>query len=338
MEAVPAPGVSIIGKGGGGSSNTIQKADPWEGVQAGLREMYGNAGNWFNGNNPQYYPNQTYAGLNPNQNIALDRGWSAAHSNLDLNTQNQAVNANIARGGQLGANPFLNSMFNAGTDAITRQFSNATAPTISSQFSAAGRYGSGAHQAAMGQAEQALGNQLGNFGSNLYGNAYNSDLNRQQEAIARAPMLGQTRYGDVAQMMGIGQTQQQNSQQFLNSDINRWDFNQNQPLNKLNAYGQLLAGGNVYGGHTTQQSMGGGNPFMQAMGTGLMANSLYGAGNQSGLWDSIGGLFGGAGGLGLTGGIGIGADAAATYGMASAAGIGGGLGSSMLDMLAMAAL
>lgn len=53
--------------GGGGSSTTVQKADPWSGVQPYLLQAYQDASQLYSGSSPQYYPGQEIAGFNPLQ-------------------------------------------------------------------------------------------------------------------------------------------------------------------------------------------------------------------------------------------------------------------------------
>lgn len=55
------------GSGGGGNSTTVQKADPWEGVQPYLIDAYYQASKLYQpGQGPQYYPGSTVAGNDPN--------------------------------------------------------------------------------------------------------------------------------------------------------------------------------------------------------------------------------------------------------------------------------
>ena len=70
------------------------------------------------------------------------------------------------------SNPYLKGMFNAGADQITNK--------VNSQFTASGRYGSGAQTGE-------LGYQLGNFANNLYGNAYQTGRQQQLTAATAAP-------------------------------------------------------------------------------------------------------------------------------------------------------
>lgn len=109
-----------------------------------------------------------------------------------------------ATGGQyLGSNPWLDAQFQAGTRSVVDQFRNAIAPSLMSGFSAAGRTGSGAAQGALGQATQALGNTLGDFGTNLYGNAYNYERGLQQAAASQLGSLYNMGIGN--QLAALGQ-------------------------------------------------------------------------------------------------------------------------------------
>lgn len=59
--------------GGGGSTNTVQTADPWEGVQPYLTEAYQRAAGLYGaGQGPEMYPDSMIAGLNPEMQGALN--------------------------------------------------------------------------------------------------------------------------------------------------------------------------------------------------------------------------------------------------------------------------
>lgn len=109
-----------------------------------------------------------------------------------------------AAGGQyLNSNPWLDAQYQAGTRSVVDQFRNAVAPSLMSGFSTAGRTGSGASQGAFGQAAQSLGNTLGDYGTNLYGNAYNYERGLQQAAAGQLGSLYNTGIGN--QLAALGQ-------------------------------------------------------------------------------------------------------------------------------------
>ena len=56
------------GSGGGQSTNTVQKADPWAGQQPFLKDVFQEAQDRYNqGDSPSFFPGSTIAGFNPNE-------------------------------------------------------------------------------------------------------------------------------------------------------------------------------------------------------------------------------------------------------------------------------
>lgn len=264
-----------MSKGGGGSSTTVQKADPWSGLQPYLSQLYQSAGNWFNSPTPQYYPGQTVAGQAPETEAALGLGTQRALAGSPLTGAAQGQQLGTINGQYLGSNPYLNNMFQSATQPLVNQFRNAVAPSIASQFSSAGRFGSGAHQQAIQSAEQPLAQGLASAASSIYGGNYENERARQQAASMYAPQLAQADYTNLDKLMGIGQYRQQTAQDLINANINRYNYSQNQPLDKLQALNALLQGGQAYGTKTGQTNTAQArNPFAGALGG---ASAMYGA-------------------------------------------------------------
>ncbi len=261
--------------GGGGSTSTIQKADPWAGLQPYLSQLYSSAGNWFNSPTPQYYPGQTVAGQAPETEAALAMGTQRAMGGSPNVNAAQQQNLGTIQGSYLNSNPYLNDMYNSATQPLVNQFRNSVAPSLASQFSAAGRFGSGAHQQAIQSAEQPLAQGLAQAASSIYGGNYENERQRQQQATVLAPGLAEAGYTDLDKLMGIGQYRQQTAQDLINANINRFNFGQNQPLDKLNALNSLLQGGTAYGTKSSEGTISSArNPFAGALGG---AATMYGA-------------------------------------------------------------
>ena len=53
--------------GGGGGTNTVQKADPWEEQKPFLEDIFQQAQSRFNEDGPNFFPGETIAGFNPNE-------------------------------------------------------------------------------------------------------------------------------------------------------------------------------------------------------------------------------------------------------------------------------
>lgn len=290
-----------MSKGGGGSTSTVQKADPWSGLQPYLSQLYSSAGQWFNSQNPQYYPGQTVAGQAPETEAALGAGTQRALAGSPNLQAGQQANLNTIQGKYLGSNPYLNDVYTSMTTPLVNQFKNAVAPSLASQFSSAGRFGSNAHQQAITSAEQPLAQGLGTAASQLYGGNYENERQRQERAITAAPGFASADYADIDKLMGIGQYRQQTAQDLINANMRRYNFGQNQPLEKLNAFSTLLQGGSSYGTKTTEGSASAArNPFAGALGGYSAAQGLgtalgLGALDPMGIAASLvlGGLFGG---------------------------------------------
>ena len=264
-----------MGKGGGGSSSTtVQKADPWIGLQPSLTNLYDSANNWYNSASPQYYPNSTIGDLSPLTTGAQGLGAQRAlMGNSGMQLGQGQLNQTIG-GGYLGSNPYLDSMFNSAASGVGRQFSQNVLPGIASMFSGAGRTGSGAEAGAADRATQAYGDTLGRMGSSIYGGAYESERGRQMQAMGMAPAYAANDYTDIAQLANIGRAQEGRTQDELNADIQRFQFAQNRPLSKLQDFNALLNGGMALSGTTaSQQAQRSGSPLAGAAGGAMMGYS-----------------------------------------------------------------
>lgn len=326
--------------GGGGQTQTIQKADPWSGVQGPLTTLYQQAEAAYNAPGPTYYPGTTIAEQSPltqqAQGLAQQRATSGnpligqAQQQLydTLGDKYYGLNpatsqlANIGSGAMLNANPYVDAMFNQAAGRAGEQFSKYTMPGVASMFSQAGRYGSNAMSEATNQAQQNFGNTISNLATNIYGGNYANERGLQQQALGQlgtdfgreralqlsslgvAPGLAQADYADIGQLGQLGASDEARRQALLNADISRWDYGQNLTAQKLQQLNSLLQGGSAYTGvNSTSTAPNTSNPLMGAVGGAM-------TGYQ------IGGMLGTAGGAaaGAAGGAGAGAAAGSSLG------------------------
>ena len=228
------------GGGGGGTSTTTQE------IPAELKPL---ATNYTNqaialSNTPyQSYLSQRYADLNPTQyaglNMVANRALGGSATNA--NAENQ-LNQMIAGG---NTNPYLDAMYDKAASKVT--------DSVNSQFSGAGRYGSGAQADVLSQ-------NLGDLATNIYGGAYENDRARQMQAIGMAPQFGNLAYQDASQLLNAGQILQDQSQNQMDFNYQQFQEQQNDPYKKLAAQAAVF-GSNLGGTYTTtsnQQSSGGG--------------------------------------------------------------------------------
>lgn len=205
---------------GGGSTRTINTmVNPPEYAKPFLEYGLSQAKDLFSSAQPQYYPGQTTVGFSPESEMALSgiRDQAITGSPFIKGVQD-VVMQNL-----MGTNPLQAAAFRP----VVEQ--------VQSQAAKAGRYGSGYQQAALGQA--------------LAPYAYQA----QQAAIEQAPGARQFGMADLETLMRVGGAREAQSQAELAADIERFQFEQNRPQQKLRDYMATVAGGTVGSEQITPQ-------------------------------------------------------------------------------------
>lgn len=254
------------GGGGGGSSQQVQGIDPMlkPYVSYGLNE----AVDLYKSGVPNYYPGQTYVSPSQQTQAALQAQQTRALQGNPLLPAAQQQQQSVIGGQYLANNPFFNQALAGAGGAATQQYFDAI-NQAQSGASQAGRYGSGAQENLFNRAGTTLANTLANTAGNLAYQNYAAERGRQEQAAAGAPQLAMADYADINQLAQAGQTAEDYQQAALQSDIARYDFEQNLPYQKLS---NLL--GAVYGapqGSVVQTSQQGGGKIVCTM-----MNEFYG--------------------------------------------------------------
>src|SRR5574337_1928322 len=104
----------MSGGGGGGNTQTIQKAGPWSGLQPYLSDLFKRSNMWLNSGQPSFYPGSTVAGQAPETLNAQYAQTQRALQGSPLQSAAQATGYKTLRGDYLGSNPYLNEMFKIG--------------------------------------------------------------------------------------------------------------------------------------------------------------------------------------------------------------------------------
>lgn len=292
------------------STQSTVNTGPWQPQQPYLLDAMGKAQGQYDANaSKTYFPGSTVAGINPTQNWGLQSILGAANQGpTNLNAANQE-NLDTLQGKYLdpSTNPWLKATFDQGGDAVSRQYMTATAPQTAGSMAAAGRYGSGAYANLQSGNQIQLGKTLNDLATNIYGGNYQTERSRQTDAVNQVPGLMQAKYIDPNAVLMAGNQMQQNEQAGITDQVNRFNFNRDQPMNALNTYLAQIQGNYGQSGATT--SVGAGsqaspyytNPGASAAGGALgLANLFTGGANSaaSGLGGAIGSLFGKGSGSG----------------------------------------
>ena len=275
------------GSSGGGSTQPVQSStvtEPWVQLQGWLgggepslrdpTKAPGEAGaqftkvipglyqlgyEQFTGAKPEYFPGQTLAGFNQNQLSAQQSIANRAQGPNPLLSSAYDTAASYASGDF--SNPAIQGALAANRDAIM--------PAVDSRFGMAGRSFSPAHAASLGKA-------ITNANAPLL-------LGAQGAAIQNAPAISQAQYQDAAQLAGVGQQQQAQTQAGINAEIERYNAGQTKEINALGRYATILGGGAPSSSLTTgQQFVPGGPSTLSNVFSGVQAaGSLAGGGAQA---------------------------------------------------------
>ncbi len=202
---------------GGGQKTVNTQVEPPSYAKPFLEYGLSEAKDLYTSGKPSYYPSSTVVGFSPETEMALTGIRNEATDPNSLTAQAQGiVGQNLA-----GTNPLLSAAFQPAINSVMAQFAKA------------GRYGSGANQQALATALAPLAYQA------------------QQDALAQAP---QAALIDEQLLAGVGEAREGMSQAELQDNINRFNFEQNQPMTNLQNYMGLVGGGTV-GSNTIQPVM-----------------------------------------------------------------------------------
>jgi len=192
-----------------------QSSGPWSGQAPYLRGLYQQAGSL-----PlqEHYPGQTVADQSPQTQQAIGMQTAAAQGGANqprTQQHNQTLGGDYLYGGQ---------GFNAALDAAH----NKIAPMVQGQFEAGGRYGSGLAQEAETSAL-----------ANAFAGQYGQERANQMHAMGMASPA----YADAAMLNQAGGQQDAYQQSLLSDQLNRWNFAQQAPYDRLAAQNSVLQAG-----------------------------------------------------------------------------------------------
>jgi hypothetical protein len=262
------------GGGGGGGTNTVTRTEldpvmrPF--VQYGLEES---ARLYQNPDVPQYFPGQTFVAPSQQTQAALAAAQQRATMGNPLVPAAQQAAQQTIQGGFLGGNPFFEGAFRGATAGAQTAYQDATQQALSNA-SRAGRYGSGAMGTALDRAGGVFANALTNTAGQLAFQNYDIERGRQQAMIGAAPGLAGADYTDINQLLQTGQAAEGYQEAAMADAVNRFNFAQQAPYQKLQSYLSGAYGapsgmqvsqpvyrnqvGNILGGALTGAALGGG--------------------------------------------------------------------------------
>jgi hypothetical protein len=280
------------------TQQTTQTKDPWGVAQPFLTQAMQQAQNLYvNGVGYQPYTGQTQAPLDPNLTSSLNSIAGIANSQLGGTAGvNAARNMGTGLINSYGLSPEMQNLYNEASTqdnpflqgAINQQVGRANAAA-----SGMGRYGSGAHDAAIAQAISPIMAQDYARRQQQRQDILTGGLTRQGQWAQNMPALDVAQYAPAQMLGNVGQFYQDRAQQELANQIKQYNAQQAYPWEQLARYNAILGQAGGLGGSQVTVSPGATQPSTTQR---LFGGALAGAG----LGASIGGLPGA--GIGAVGG------------------------------------
>jgi hypothetical protein len=237
--------------GGGGGSTTTSGIDPSikPYVEYGLEE----AKRQYQTPGAAFFPGQTYVSPSEATQSALQAAQTRAMSGSPIQQAAQQEYLSTVQG--RGVNPFLEGAL-AGTTRRAEEAYTRGVQGIQSNAASMGRYGSGAMGQQVGQAQDVFGRNLAETAGQLAYQSAEAERNRQMAAVQGAPAYAQADYMDIQKLLTAGQGQESYQQKALQDAINRYNYEQTLPQQKLQQFTNLFTSVPSGGTSTTTQQGG----------------------------------------------------------------------------------
>ena len=239
-----------MGGGGGGSTTTSgidESIKPY--VTYGLEE----AKRQYQAPGAQFFPGQTYVSPSEATSQALQAAQQRAMSGSPIQQAAQQEYLSTVQG--RGVNPFLEGALSGANRRAEEAYTRGV-QGIQSNAASVGRYGSNAMGQQVGQAQDVFGRNLAETAGQLAYQSAEAERGRQMAAVQGAPAYAQADYMDIQKLLTAGQGQEQYQQKALQDAINRYNYEQTLPQQKLQQFTNLFTSVPSGGTSTTTQQGG----------------------------------------------------------------------------------
>ncbi len=232
--------------GGGQTSTSTQQSGPPAYLAPYLQYGAQQAAKLYQSPSPSFFPGSLVADQSPYTQAATQMAAARVTNGNPLENASQGYLQNVVGGAYLGSNPYLGAVDQSVRDAVI--------PSVESQMSLGGRYGSPTMGSEMTR-------QLADAIAPYHYNDYQAERGMQQQAAGMAPTFASQDWQDIGNLQQAGAGLDQFEQNKLNAGIDRWNYNQGLAGNKLRQYMGLLlnpAFGSTQMSTQTQPQPGGG--------------------------------------------------------------------------------
>lgn len=251
--------------GGGKTTQTIQKSDPWIGQQEFLRQLFRDAQRQYERGPAPYYPGPTLAPVSPETLQAQEMARAAVPGQQQLGSDATfAARYGLTEAIAPESNPFFLRHVQSTLRPMTQAFTDpgGVLSTIRSDFGAAGQYGSPRHELAAGIAGGRLADAMAAASASMGSEAYKAGLDAQARTLALLPNVTAAQLAPTTTLDAVGAQARSLQQDFINQAIQRYNYEQQAPWTNLANYQNLIQG--TYGGTSTGMLQAPGTPPLMA--------------------------------------------------------------------------
>jgi len=262
---------------GGGSTNTVQKADPWAGQQPYLSRQYSEAQRLLE-TPRQFYPDQLIAPMTDTQTQAeaLARQTALGSQTDILNQLSQGLGFQLGGTQTALADPFLAGSVEAATRPLLTGAQNLLQQARRGA-TGTGNLGGTRQGVLEAQVINDFLTKSGDISSRMYSQAYQDAAKRQLAAAQIVPTTLGAFQTPAVTLSSLGAAEQARQQQIIDEARARFEFAQQEPRQRLQDYTQIVSGAILPGGQTTNQSAAGPSFGQRAISGGLLGAGAYSA-------------------------------------------------------------
>jgi len=258
---------SIFGGGGGSAGQPTQITTSNQDIPDWLKTYYTGgdgktgileqAGDLYSQGAREYFPGQTVQDYDPATMQGLEGIQNQAENDTLTSTAYDQME-NIASGGMMGGNPYI--------DQVVDQVGKDATSAVNSNAFFGGREGSGAHA-------NAVAETVGDLSNRIRMQDYASERQMMQRGIESAPSMAAARYAPYQQMMGVGGAYEAKEGERMADERARYDFAENEPYDRLAKYQSFVGNAPLM----TNQSTSTYAPTPGFSGAGMLGGGMTGA-------------------------------------------------------------
>lgn len=203
---------------------------------------------------------QQVAGFTQDQLAAMQgiRDTTGSAQNLANQGMWQASDTLMGRYLDPASNPWLSATYEQASRPMVSQYANAIAPGIMAEAGRRGMMGSSAMDETLASSRDALGTNLSDLATNIYGGNYQAERGRQLQQMQLLPGTMAAGYYPQNALMGVGALGQQQQQSEYDTSYQNAVGKAEWPFNLLSGFGGALGQAGGGGGTSTTTTSGGG--------------------------------------------------------------------------------